>query len=138
MNVKAIGFASGTVYFCLYLIAMSMPRNSPAAKFPELTLNYFQRIFHEVLYYNGRFEPLANYLLMAPIFFFLISIFGTRRSLHLVLFCIALSVTAEILQNFIPGRVSSLKDILLNASGAVTAAGFIKLLRIRINPKIYL
>jgi len=119
MNWKKIWQVSAIFYLPLYLIAMLLPRKLPIEQFTSS--NFLQRIFHELLYYSGHLEPVVNFLLLIPVFAFLLSVLGREKSLLSLLICISLSTFAEILQLLIPGRVSSLRDFLLNCAGSLTA-----------------
>jgi len=101
--------------------AMLTPRKLPTNHGATTSPNFFKRIIREILYYNGALEPVVNFLFLIPIFAFLILFLG-RPKAHLSLtICVALSAIAEFLQRFIPGRVSSPQDLLLNCLGALFA-----------------
>jgi len=78
-------------------------------------------LFHQILYYGGPLEPVANFFFFIPIFAILLVFLGKARALLGLVICISLAASAETLQHFIPGRVSSVRDFTLNASGAVVA-----------------
>ena len=100
---------------------MLTPRKLPTNHGATTSPNFFKRIIREILYYNGAPEPVVNFLFLIPIFAFLILFLG-RPKAHLSLtICLALSVITEFLQRFIPGRVSSAQDLLLNCLGALFA-----------------
>jgi len=121
VNWRKIGQVSAIFYIILYAAAMLTPRKLPSHHSTSANSNFFKRIIHEILYYSGALEPVVNFLFLIPIFAFLILFLG-RSKAHLSLtICLALSATAEFLQQFIPGRVSSLQDLLLNCLGAVGA-----------------
>jgi len=121
VNWRKIGQVSAIFYIILYAAAMLTPRKLPSHHSTSANSNFFKRIIHEILYYSGALEPVVNFLFLIPIFAFLILFLG-RSKAHLSLtICLALSATAEFLQQFIPGRVSSLQDLLLNCLGAVSA-----------------
>jgi len=119
MNWKKIWQVSAIFYLTLYLIGVLLPRKLPNEQF--ISSNFFQRVFHELLYYSGHLEPVANFFLLIPVFTFLLSVLGREKSLLSLLICISLSAFAETLQLLIPGRVSSLRDFLLNCAGSLTA-----------------
>ena len=121
MNRRKVGQLSAIFYIILYAAAMLTPRQLPLNYGTTTSPNFFKRIIREILYYNGALEPVVNFLFLIPIFAFLILFLG-RSKAHLSLtICVVLSAIAEFLQRFIPGRVSSLQDLLLNCSGAVSA-----------------
>jgi glycopeptide antibiotics resistance protein len=110
---------SQLVAFCYsvaLLIALFMPR-----KYPENAItpkNFLGRFLHEILYYSGGLEPLGNFLLFVPVFLLVVSVGRNHQLLTALIVCTLISVLAEIGQSFIPGRVSSGQDLLLNIGGA--------------------
>jgi glycopeptide antibiotics resistance protein len=100
---------------------MLTPRKLPTHHSTSANSNFFKRIIREILYYDGALEPVVNFLLLIPIFAFLILLLGRSKADLSLTICLALSATAEFLQQFIPGRVSSLQDLLLNCLSAVSA-----------------
>ena len=110
---------SQLVAFCYsvaLLIALFMPR-----KYPENAItptNFLGRLLHEILYYSGGLEPLGNFLLLIPVFLLVVSVTRSNQLIIALIACAAISVLAEIGQSFIPGRVSSGQDLLLNIGGA--------------------
>ena len=103
-------------YSVALLIALFMPR-----KYPENAItptNFLGRFLHEILYYSGGLEPLGNFLLFVPVFLLVVSVGRSRQLLTALIVCTLISVLAEIGQSFIPGRVSSGQDLLLNIGGA--------------------
>jgi glycopeptide antibiotics resistance protein len=110
---------SQLVAFCYsvaLLIALFMPR-----RYPENAItptNFLGRFLHEILYYSGGLEPLGNFLLLVPIFLLVVSVGRSHQLLTALIVCTLISVSAEIGQSFIPGRVSSGQDLLLNIGGA--------------------
>ena len=118
MRLKKIWQVSATIYLTLYLIGVLLPRKLPNEQFTSS--NYFLRIFHDLLYYSGNLEQVANFFLLMPVFAFLLAILGREKSILSLVICISLSATSETLQLLIPGRVSSLRDFLLNSTGALT------------------
>lgn len=110
---------SQLVAFCYsvaLLIALFMPR-----RYPENAItptNFLSRFLHEILYYSGGLEPLGNFLLLIPVFLLVVSVVSSHQLLTAIMVCTLISVLAEIGQLFIPGRVSSGQDLLLNIGGA--------------------
>ena len=110
---------SQLVAFCysvVLLVALFMPR-----KYPENAVtpsHFLSRFLHEILYYSGSLEPLGNFLLLIPVFLLVVSIGRSHQLLTAIIVCTFISVLAEIGQSFIPGRVSSGQDLLLNIGGA--------------------
>ena len=107
-----------------YEVAMLTPRRSSADSNSLTHSSFWRRILHEILYYGGALEPVANFFFLIPVFAFLVlrlGRLGRTKALWSLSICIALSATAEFLQRFIPGRVTSLQDFLLNSTGALVA-----------------
>jgi glycopeptide antibiotics resistance protein len=120
MNWRKIGHICAIIYLFLYLAAMVMPRKLPNGQSSTHVFS-FKRIFHEILYYGGPLEPIANFFFLTPIFAALIILVGRTKALLALSICIGLAASAEILQRYIPGRVSSFKDFALNSAGALVA-----------------
>ena len=120
MNRRKIGQVSAILYIILYTAAMLTPRKLSSNHGTTTNPNFFKRIIHEILYYSGALEPVVNFLFLIPIFAFLILFLGRSKANLSLTICVALSAIAEFLQRFIPGRVSSLQDLLLNCLGAVS------------------
>jgi len=119
MNWRKIVRVTAIFYLFLYAIGMLLPRKLPSEE--ATSSNILQRIAHQLLYYSGPMEPVANFFLLVPVLIFLIAILGERGENISLFICISLSATAEFLQRFIPGRVSSPRDFLLNSLGAICA-----------------
>lgn len=103
-------------YSVALLIALFIPR-----RYPENAItptNFLSRFLHEILYYSSGLEPLGNSLLLVPVFLLVVSVGRTHQLLTALIVCTLISVLAEIGQSFIPGRVSSGQDLLLNIGGA--------------------
>ena len=121
MNSRKIGQIGTIIYIILYAAAMLTPRKLSSHHDTLKNSHFFKRIIHEILYYGGALEPVANFLFLIPIFAFLILFLGRSKANFSLTICVALSAIAEFLQQFIPGRISSLQDLLLNCLGAVSA-----------------
>jgi glycopeptide antibiotics resistance protein len=103
-------------YLFVLLVALFMPR-----RYPENAVtptNFVGRLLHEILYYSGALEPLGNFLLLIPVFLLVVSVSSSNHLVTALIVCTLISVLAEIGQTFIPGRVSSSQDLLLNFGGA--------------------
>ena len=119
MNWEKFGRLFGAFYFISYASGMILPRKMPADQIDHT--NFIKRLFNHLLYISGGLETIANIFLMVPIFVFLLLLSGANKAIISLYICIFLSATAEVLQYFIPGRVSSFRDFLLNSSGALLA-----------------
>lgn len=117
MNKTALIKASGALYISAYLLAMVFPRKVPKDQLDPS--NFLTKLFQDLLYLSGNLEFVGNILLLVPMFFILIKLFGSLKDMYALLICLLLSAGAEFAQSFTPGRVSSLRDFILNSSGAV-------------------
>ena len=106
-------------YITIYLLSMVIPRKIPKDQLEAY--NLLIRFLKEFLYLSGTFEVIGNFLLLFPLFFILIYLFGKSKSTLSLIICMVLSAGAELLQSVIPGRVSSLRDFLLNSLGGISA-----------------
>jgi len=111
--------ASGALYITIYLLAMVFPRKVPKDQLDPS--NFLKKLFQDLLYLSGTLEFVGNILLLVPMLLILIKLFGKLKDIYALLICFLLSAGSELAQSFIPGRVSSLRDFILNASGAVAA-----------------
>lgn len=118
----------GLGYFSFYLAGMILPRNLNLEQLQSH--NALLRIYVDLLYVSGRLEVILNFLLLVPVFVILKSHFTNLKDSYALLICFSLSVSAEFLQSFIPGRVSSIQDVVLNSTGALCAYLFY-ILRLR-------
>ena len=64
---------------------------------------------------------MGNFLLLVPVFLLVVSVGRSQQLLTALIVCILISLLAEIGQSFIPGRVSSGQDLLLNIGGVFVA-----------------
>ena len=119
MNWKMAQKIGSIFYITIYLLSMVIPRKIPKDQLEAN--NFLIRFLQEILYLSGTFEVIGNFLLLFPLFFILIYLLGNSKSILSVTICILLSAGAELLQSVIPGRVSSLRDFLLNSLGAISA-----------------
>ena len=117
MNKTALIKASGALYVSAYLLAMVFPRKVPKDQLDPS--NFLTKLFQDLLYLSGNLEFVGNILLLVPMFFILMKLFGSLKDMYALLICLLLSAGAEFAQSFIPGRVSSLRDFILNSLGAV-------------------
>jgi len=122
MNWRKIGQICAISYLFLYLAAMVMPRKLPYGQFSSDHANFIKRAFHQILYYGGPLEPVANFLILIPLYLYFITLFTRAKSTYSLFLCIALAGLSEFCQIFIPGRISSFNDFGLNVSGALLAS----------------
>jgi len=119
VNTNRLYKASGAVYVGIYILAMVFPRKVP--KDQLVTDNFLKKLFQELLYMSGNLEFIGNIFLLIPIFVILVKLFARVNAVFALTICILISASAEFAQSFIPGRVSSLRDFLLNCAGSLIA-----------------
>ena len=95
---------------------MVFPRKVPKDQLDPS--NFLKKLFQDLLYLSGNLEVIGNVFLLVPIFAILTKLFFRLKAVYALMFCILLSAGAEFAQSFIPGRVSSMRDFILNSSGA--------------------
>lgn len=81
---------------------------------------------HRLFYLSGPIERIGNFFLFIPIFLMLAHVFPDLRLRRVAVFSIAASGCAEIVQIWIPGRVSSLTDFASNTAGIVFTLFFLR------------
>ena len=112
-----VSYAALLVYGTLYpLTGWHSPGLSP-----------FVIIFQQELKIRPNPDTLTNVLVYMPLGLLLTRVLGLRYSIYLAaLITVAasglLSFCLEYIQAFLPGRVSSLRDLVLNTAGAVAGA----------------
>ena len=111
--------ASSALYISIYLLAMVFPRKVPKDQLDPS--NFLKKLFQDLLYLSGNLEFIGNIFLLVPMFLLLIKLYLRLKTAYALMICILLSAGAEFAQSFIPGRVSSIRDFILNSSGAVAA-----------------
>lgn len=111
--------ASSTLYISIYLLAMVFPRKVPKDQLDPS--NFLKKLFQDLLYLSGSLEFIGNIFLLVPMFAILTKLFLRLKAVYALMFCILLSAGAEFAQSFIPGRVSSMRDLILNSLGAAAA-----------------
>ena len=117
MNKSALIKASGALLMSFSLLIMVFPRTTSKDKFDDS--NFLVKLFIDIIYISGSLEFIGNIFLLVPMFVILIKLFGKLKDIYALTICLLLSAGAEFAQSFIPGRVSSLRDFILNSSGAV-------------------
>jgi len=119
VNRNRLYKTSGAVYVGIYILAIVFPRKVP--KNQLVTDNFLKKLFQELLYMSGNLEFIGNIFLLIPIFVILVKLFARVNAVFALTICILISASAEFAQSFIPGRVSSLRDFLLNCAGSLIA-----------------
>ena len=110
--------ASGAVYVGIYILAVVFPRKVP--KNQLVTDNFLKKLFQELLYMSGNLEFIGNIFLLIPIFVILVKMFAGVHAVFALTICILISASAEFTQSFILGRVSTIRDFILNSIGLIS------------------
>ena len=80
-----------------------------------------ESIYDKIIYLHGAIEKIGNLTIFFLLFFVLSYLLPKLKSSLIAVICCLISVSAETLQIFIPGRVSSIIDFFTNAIGVGTA-----------------
>ena len=115
MTLKRLSQVFAFCYSVGMVVALFFPRKYPADLI--VSRNILSNFLHEILYYSGALEPLGNFLLLIPVFLLVTSVAKNYRLIIALFTCASISILAEIGQSFIPGRVSSIQDLVLNIGG---------------------
>ena len=110
---RAIVFVA-LVYLALITTGLLMPK---AENTGTESTSWLSQAFHFVFYAPTTLDVISNTLLFIPGMLILIFLFPKVGSISIFALCSIGSVTTELLQLKIPGRVSSLLDMVLNISG---------------------
>lgn len=95
--------------FTLYLIALSIVVFSPVNEDSGKLLGIFEpSVF---------LERSLNLFLLLPMAYFLQKLSQSISLSKIVILCVAMSLSIEIIQRYIPGRVSDLIDVVMNSAG---------------------
>ena len=78
----------------------------------------FPSIGHQILYLGGCWAWVGNLLMLVP-FVYLMHICWPKLILQTIfIMCLTTTISIEFIQLYIPGRVSDVRDIVLNGTGA--------------------
>ena len=78
----------------------------------------FPSIGHQILYLGGFWAWVGNFLMLIPVAY-LIHICWPKLILQTIfIMCLTTTISIEFIQLYIPGRVSDVRDIVLNGTGA--------------------
>ena len=78
----------------------------------------FPSIGHQILYLGGFWAWVGNFLMLVPFAFLIHSIWPKLSLQTIFIICLLTTISIEFIQLYIPGRVSDLRDVVLNATGA--------------------
>jgi hypothetical protein len=106
----------GVSYLFAISIGLLIPKSVVSWGQPN---NFFSRFFHDALYASPTVYLISNTLLFIPTLLILMYLIPKVQLHYLVFACSAGSIFVEFAQIKIPGRVSSVIDIVLNIFGMV-------------------
>ena len=117
------------VYIAMLAIAVFVPRPD----FHRAAINVVEfhvtssgeKVFHKVLYDAGFFKYFANLIMLMPLAILIPRIRPNVSKQVLLLTGCVMSVLIEFFQIYIPGRVSDVRDIVLNTLGLLIILTFI-------------
>lgn len=128
-KIKVAGVAL-SLYVAAFVLAVFFPRpdlvNPYSKSLIAKTGSIITSFAHDVLYYGGNFQWLANFLMLAPLPFLLLLVWGKLKPQILLLIGLLTTLTIETTQIYIPGRVSDLRDVAMNSAGVVVSVLLIK------------
>ena len=101
-------------YLALITAGLLMPK---AENTGTASTSWLSQAFHFVIYAPNTLDVISNTLLFIPGMLILIFLFPKVGPISIFALCSIGSVTTELLQLKIPGRVSSLQDMVLNILG---------------------
>jgi len=119
VNRNGLYKAGATLYIVVYLLAMVFPRKVPKGQL--IADNFLKELLQDLLYLSGNLEFIGNIFLLTPIFVILVKLFARVHAVFALTICILISASAEFAQSFIPGRVSTIRDFILNSIGVISA-----------------
>ena len=117
MSRNGLYKGGAALYVAAYVLAMVFPKKVP--KDQLIANNFLKKLFQDLLYISGNIEIIGNIFLLIPIFVILVKLFARVHAAYALSMCILLSASAEFAQSFIPGRVSTIRDFVLNSIGAI-------------------
>ena len=118
MNRNGLYKGGATLYIAVYLLAMVFPRKVP--KDQLIADNFLKKLLQDLTYLSGNLEFTGNIFLLTPIFVILVKLFARVHAVFALTICILISASAEFAQSFIPGRVSTIRDFILNSIGVIS------------------
>ena len=133
LNVKSkfkVASFALSLYIAAFVLAVFLPRpdlvNPHSKPLFAKTGSIITSIAHDVLYYGGSLQWLGNFLMLAPLPFLLLLVWGKLKPQILFLIGFLTTITIETTQINIPGRVSDLRDVVMNSAGVGVSVLYIK------------
>jgi VanZ family protein len=105
----------------------SIDEFTPTTATIEPTTSAASQAAHNLLYISGYQEILGNFAMLIPVVLLIRKISPAMKSQSTLLICLFATIFIELLQIYIPGRVSDVRDVVLNAGGASTAMVFLEI-----------
>ena len=110
----------------LYLIAIGFGVFTPrpdlvgqgTSQLPGPSKGGFPSIGDQILYLGGTWAWIGNFLMLMPFAFLISKSWPLLRLQTIFIASALLTISIELIQIYIPGRVSDVRDIALNATGA--------------------
>ena len=82
---------------------------------------------HKIIYLGGSIQWLGNFSLFIPVAWLLAKSYPKLSHRKILLICMSTSASIEIIQLFIPGRVSDIRDWLANSASGLKEFPSVKL-----------
>ena len=110
----------------LYLLAIGFGVFTPrpdlvgqgASQLPGPSKGGFPSIGNQILYLGGTWAWIGNFLMLMPFAFLISKCWPSLRLQTIFIASMLITISIELIQIYIPGRVSDVRDIALNATGA--------------------
>ena len=110
----------------LYLIVIGFGVFTPrpdlvapgASQLPGPSHGGFPSISNQILYLGGTWAWIGNFLMLMPFAFLVSKAWPSLRLQTIFIASALITISIELIQIYIPGRVSDVRDIALNATGA--------------------
>lgn len=128
-KIKVAGVAL-SLYVAAFVLAVFFPRpdlvNPYSKSLIAKTGSIITNFAHDVLYYSGDLQWLGNFFMLAPLPFLLRMVWRNLKPQTLFLIGLLITITIETAQIYIPGRVSDLRDVVMNGAGVGVSVLYIK------------
>ena len=109
LEINPLNTTGKRAIFSSYCIILALGVLTPHSVEPEKLLGLF--------YVQGPIEWLINIFLLTPLAYFVSDLWKRLHPMMVLATCAAVSISIELLQHWIPGRVPSFQDVVLNVVG---------------------
>ena len=119
------------IYLFAVIIFTFFPRPILETGNSSAVAQYFQshaNFFYKVLYADAHLIAIGNFFMLTPLVYLAKLVFPQVKLIKLFLCGVALSLTIELSQMFIPGRVSDPNDFFANSAGMLLGIFIVRLL----------